>query len=203
MLLSSVPDQFSDEIAKFCKLYKAKLHQSFNNAITHLIVYPETESGGVIRAKRTVKYLQGMINGIWILSYTWVVHCNGYEGLVKEGDYEINADCFGAFHTARQSRLNGGMRQLLDGYTLFVDDSEQNKSTISKKDLESIIRQSGGTLSEQLGSAKCQQQQQKQSGWFYLVIAQDARAFEDYAKSVRKRFKGNVIHHKWVLDSIS
>ena len=69
ILTTSFPLDMMDEIEKFCKIFKAKQYKVFSDHITHMVFYPAEESGNKIETKRTVKYLMGVINGIWIVSY--------------------------------------------------------------------------------------------------------------------------------------
>jgi len=39
-----------------------------------VIIYPEEENSQVVKARRTPKYLMGLVNGAWIISYSWIIH---------------------------------------------------------------------------------------------------------------------------------
>lgn len=69
MITSNLSKNLMDDVDKFCKLYKGRNYKEFCDNITHIIVYPNQDRGNVIQAKRTLKYLHGLIQGCWIVSY--------------------------------------------------------------------------------------------------------------------------------------
>ena len=69
MVTTNLPVNLTDDIEKFCKLYKSRQYKEFSDHITHVIVYPQHDRDTVIQAKRTLKYLHGLIQGCWIVSY--------------------------------------------------------------------------------------------------------------------------------------
>jgi len=58
-----------DEIQKFCRIFRIKVYKEYKPQISHLIVYPLKDKEKTIQAKRTLKYIYALIDGIWVLSY--------------------------------------------------------------------------------------------------------------------------------------
>lgn len=69
IVTTALPHNLQDEVQKFCKKYKAKQYKDFNENITHMVIYPSIDNRNKIQAKRTVKYVLGVIKGIWIVSF--------------------------------------------------------------------------------------------------------------------------------------
>ena len=67
-----------EEIHKFSKLFRIKLYKEYKSDFSHLIVYPLKDKDSTIKAKRTLKYLYALIDGVWILSYRcfYILQCN-------------------------------------------------------------------------------------------------------------------------------
>ncbi len=73
LVTTSLPANLQDEVQKFCKKFKVRQYKDYNENCTHMVIYPSIDSRETIQAKRTVKYVLGVIKGIWIVSFK----CNG------------------------------------------------------------------------------------------------------------------------------
>ena len=69
IVTTTLPTNLQDEVQKFCKTYKAKQYKDWNENVTHMVIYPSIDNSGRIQAKRTVKYVLGIIKGVWIVSF--------------------------------------------------------------------------------------------------------------------------------------
>lgn len=195
LVTTALPHNLQDEVQKFCKKFKAKQYKDFNENITHMIIYPSIESKNVVQAKRTVKYVLGVIKGIWIVSFKWVINSILNEEVQNEDDYETTEDCYG-IGAPRFSRLNGGLHNLFKGFVFVLSEGDKHvKPAIPKNELSAIIDRAGGTvIKSSNGNVKN----------VLNIVLQGAE--EDPGsgnKSISSKRRGNLISHKWVLDSIS
>lgn len=77
IITSNLPSQLSEDAEKFCKMFKGKLYKEFSESITHVVVLPNSDRKGMKMAMRTLKYLNGLISGCWIVSY----QCNNAQDI--------------------------------------------------------------------------------------------------------------------------
>ena len=63
--LSSVE---SREVAMFANTYKATMESSWSPRVTHVVVRTDEDGG----TDRTLKYLQGVAGGCWVVSCDWI-----------------------------------------------------------------------------------------------------------------------------------
>jgi len=94
-------------------------------APTHLLMVTKTKDGKR-RCKRTLKYLQAVARGIWVVDVRWLQACVNQESHVSEGTYEVHADHFAP-------KLNGPSRarnstdkqrkQLFQNKRFFIENS--------------------------------------------------------------------------------
>lgn len=69
IITSNLPSGLSEDVDKFCRMFKGKVYKEFTDNITHVVVYQTQDRYGAKLAKRTLKYLNGLIQGCWIVSY--------------------------------------------------------------------------------------------------------------------------------------
>ena len=65
LISTGLPKELLEDVEKFARIFKGKVYKEFSENITHVIVYPNPAQ----RAKRTMKYLNGLIQGCWIVTY--------------------------------------------------------------------------------------------------------------------------------------
>jgi hypothetical protein len=63
-----------------------KLSSRFNNSTTHVVVHVDEK--GILN-QRTMKYLQALVAGIWIVSADWLVDCLSSSTILAEKPYEV------------------------------------------------------------------------------------------------------------------
>lgn len=62
-----------------------KFTDQYSPNLTHLVV--KVDENNI--SQRTVKYVQALANGKWIISYSWIAECANKNRHVKEEDYEV------------------------------------------------------------------------------------------------------------------
>ena len=67
--------------------FGAQMSKSFTNSTTHVVC--DLQHG---LARRTIKYLQGILAGKWIVSFQWIEASQKAGYWVEEGPYEVAGD---------------------------------------------------------------------------------------------------------------
>lgn len=89
LLSSSLSSIENSTIDQFVQLFQPRVTISnrFDNTVTHVIVH--IDDNGVLH-QRTMKYLQGIIAGTWILSSLWITDSLKQSRILSEKGYEVN-----------------------------------------------------------------------------------------------------------------
>ena len=82
---------FFGQIEQLSTLSGCENSPSFTPAVTHVVVPTSVDEP----AKRTIKFLQGVVSGKWIVSYAWVSACLAANEFVDEAAYEVRSDTSG------------------------------------------------------------------------------------------------------------
>ncbi|KAI3495486.1 hypothetical protein L1887_37827 [Cichorium endivia] len=80
-----------ETIVEFEKLSGVTILKTWDSKVTHVIA--SVDENGACR--RTLKYLMGIIEGKWILTFEWIKACLEVKKPVDEQRYEINLDVYG------------------------------------------------------------------------------------------------------------
>ncbi|KAI3709979.1 hypothetical protein L2E82_39751 [Cichorium intybus] len=80
-----------ETIVEFEKLSGVTILKTWDSRVTHVIA--SVDENGACR--RTLKYLMGIIEGKWILTFEWIKACLEVKKPVDEQRYEINLDVYG------------------------------------------------------------------------------------------------------------
>ncbi|KAL4449917.1 hypothetical protein ABPG74_015036 [Tetrahymena malaccensis] len=198
ILVSNMPEEFQHEVDKFCKLYKAKQFKDYHEQLTHLVVFPIDQKDDKIIAKRTLKYLSALVEGIWIVGFNWIIHSNGYNELKDEEEFEVYGDPYG-INTPRESRLRNGLTDLLENLIFYISEKQTKKDQqISKKELSQLIKLAGGNVIEN--------NKDEPEEYFHVLITSGQQNIDKNSiKSLKSSSNDGqiVVSHKWLLDSIS
>lgn len=60
--------------------------KEYNNQLTHLVVFPMEQKDNKIIAKRTLKYLTALVEGLWVVAF----NCNKLKRVKQIGDVFFN-----------------------------------------------------------------------------------------------------------------
>jgi hypothetical protein len=100
----NVVEKKLEELIKFfsSKGVSIQLEHQFNKDVTHILV--SMDENGVV-SQRTLKYMQGIAYGCWILSTNWIQGCLDAKELLLEEKYEVVANAKGPLpYASRRSR---------------------------------------------------------------------------------------------------
>ncbi|XP_066301591.1 BRCA1-associated RING domain protein 1-like [Branchiostoma lanceolatum] len=121
-----------------------KVVKTFDDQVTHLVAACDDTN----RCPRTIKYLQGVLTGKWIVSCKWVSACLEEQQHVPEGSYEVLGTLAKPDSTgAGRGRLNKEQQLpgLFDGCQFFLHGKFQ-PPTPPRKELVELIRAGGGAI---------------------------------------------------------
>ncbi|XP_065921182.1 uncharacterized protein [Magallana gigas] len=135
------------EICKFFRFFKevAKRHMKFSKTITHVVMI--TDSKNFI-CDRTMKYIQGIAHGCWVLSSEWLYKSLEAGFLLPEEKYVIRGDtvsgeeAIGPRNPMSASEAATGVLQAMSIYLHGFNE----RSKISREEVEDLIYCSGGQL---------------------------------------------------------
>ncbi|XP_072036784.1 BRCA1-associated RING domain protein 1-like [Amphiura filiformis] len=125
------------------KLLKGRVVNEFRPDITHLVAGCTAE--GV--CMRTIKYLQAILTGKWVVNFTWVMECLKKKHRVDERPHEIpgtTADPISRGpNRGRENTLNQ-LPGLFDGCNFFFYGTF--KPSPSKNELIDLVKSGGGAI---------------------------------------------------------
>ncbi|GAB6026798.1 BRCA1-associated RING domain protein 1 [Chamberlinius hualienensis] len=196
------------QFQKLEKVLNAQLVDTFNDEVTHLVA----SDNGQRTCSRTLKYLNGVLKGIWVVSTDWVDECLIKQRFVKENSFEIKGtyqfpDCNGPKkgreNVLKKPGLFNGCRFYF--YGKFVSPSPP------KADLMRLVEAAEGVVLNEMphkssdllnGSPFHMKRDSKLSGVTYFVIycenVTNLRKLQDFnSKSVR------ALPQTWLLDCLT
>jgi len=122
-------------LTKFVKKVKDTNFQSdFDENTTHVLVKPTEE-----KTPRTMKVLQGIANGLWILDISWLEESVKNGSWVKEDGHET--DYFPGASLARKAKA-AGKPLLFDGLKFYIN----RPKVAGQENLFSLLSSAGGKL---------------------------------------------------------
>ncbi|XP_063721849.1 breast cancer type 1 susceptibility protein homolog [Symsagittifera roscoffensis] len=114
LALESLSKEEKLTVNSVCQKLGGVCQKQVTDQTTHLVVkrVPDSDSGGIWMCKRTVKYLEAVSKGLWIVDFAWVKECAKLGRRAHEADFEIEGETmFGLSHRgparARQRRRTG------------------------------------------------------------------------------------------------
>ncbi len=143
-----IVSQFARNNSSICQLL-----DSFTPDVTHLVMAEENMKAPL----RSMKYFRAIANGIWILSPSWLAASLKTGFPVEEDAYEL-LGCHKEKleHAPRRSRTEhfSGKPPLFLGKIFTLSGSFGVGQCPKRRDLESLIIDSGGQLQESVGGRK-------------------------------------------------
>ena len=106
----------------------------YNDSVTHVIALEGEEQLAV----RSMKTMQAVINGSWLLPYRWVEACMSSGTVRREEAFELQGDQYSDDEGPRRSRMSklNSESKLLDGYSVYLFGAF---GTPSRSDLGSLL----------------------------------------------------------------
>ncbi|XP_077253825.1 breast cancer susceptibility1 [Tasmannia lanceolata] len=104
-------------VSEFTRLAGVPVSKTWSSGITHVIA--STDENGA--CKRTLKFLKGILDGLWILKIDWIKDCLLAMEPVDEEQYEIRVDIHGINGGPRLGRLRVMNKQpkLFTGFKFY------------------------------------------------------------------------------------
>eukprot|EP00744_Colponema_vietnamica_P026361 GILI01039080.1.p1 GENE.GILI01039080.1~~GILI01039080.1.p1 ORF type:complete len:375 (+),score=88.92 GILI01039080.1:136-1125(+) len=88
---SGLNDKQQESLARLARCLNARVVDSFDDNVTHVVV----PNKGRRCAKRTLKYLFGIVTGKWVIGFSWVKSSLKAKTALPEDDFEIEGDSNG------------------------------------------------------------------------------------------------------------
>ncbi|CAD8184604.1 unnamed protein product [Paramecium pentaurelia] len=184
---SNLSDEQKECIERFQKQFKIKSNSNINSKITHLISGPDNPNKPFI-ARRTLKYLEALVRGIWIVNIDWVIESLKCDTILSEEDFEIRGDEFPTL-TPKISRTRGGMYDFLRNYEFGIEVGNINKTIINQDYIETLISLCGGNIVSH---------KEKTQNTIIIKIVQDPQINHTRIECIPM-----IVNQKWLFDSIS
>ncbi|KYM97219.1 Breast cancer type 1 susceptibility protein like protein [Cyphomyrmex costatus] len=127
-------------VKEFAAKHNASYVNQFDHNVTHVIL---KTVGELNIAKSTLKYVQGIAHGKWLVSYRWIEDCNMQQKLLDEVPYEATTqtDLISSVAGPRNSRLRD--KDLFEGFTFLCIEPYDN---VSQNQYEDLLRATGATV---------------------------------------------------------
>lgn len=156
----------------------ALVHDDEAHTATHLVLGERGTKGAPGAPKRTLKVLQAILRGAWLLSDTWLLHSLEAGELLPEAPFETPA--FRGARAAREKREQGVAIEPLKGRTLAIVESDSE----AYERLRLLATAAGATVTSQTRAE--------------VWVGQPARA-----PSARSRGGAKLVAAEWLYDSVS
>ena len=163
----------------------------FSPSVTHIIT--ETDDSGRV-LQRTLKYAQGVLAGLWIVSFPWVLESMRRGSWAPEDPFAVAGDCFSGERGVR----GAGCRDLFGGKEVYFSDAVAEAMA---RELAAVVRFGGGAVLEELPGAE-ELTAEKIVHPSVVVVApstlDEKRGTELYLRCGRRP-----VSYKWIMDSVS
>ncbi len=152
IVCTSVSKENQSNCKELASLLGGRLAESFNaKSTTHLV---SSTSAGKITA-RTLKYMEALLTGKFIVSDDWVTACLASRQHLAEEEFEISGfreDGVDIHRRAREARAANKPR-LFHGYRFALHAAKNATELKQRSDATSVIRTGGGRVVEDQGVA--------------------------------------------------
>nr|XP_031844675.1 breast cancer type 1 susceptibility protein homolog [Nomia melanderi] len=175
-----------EQVKKFAILANADYQTQFDPSVTHVIVKEDKGNS----ASKTLKYLQGVAHGKWVVGYQWVIDSLKEARPINAENYEV-VDC-GTFEAGpRRSRLR--QKGLFEGFVFLCIGPY---SGVSVEQFQELLRATGGTVVDTVDATTTAKSRLK-----IIVIQADKYDYEIIGW--HKTTRGVPVVHDWVVECIS
>ncbi|CAL8465588.1 g5124 [Coccomyxa elongata] len=136
LLASGLEGPGREALRSFAAASGARLASSWQLGITHIICGLDNQK----RAKRTFKYMMGILHGAWIVGESWVTACAAAGCPVLEEPHEVVGDANGNLQGPILGRLQRPAK-LLHGTEVYLAGAHT-----SKEEVTALLRAAGARL---------------------------------------------------------
>jgi len=203
LLASTLQDINKESVKKFTDTFGADYADSFGPSITHLVVSADKDK---VMRHRTMKYMQAIMTGIWIVSADWLNDCLTQGHLLPENDYEIRrnikADVDDAPRRARKAVEKN--TKLFTKHCILLYGGFPNPGP-NKVDVTCLLRNGGATIFNCLRDMIAFV---RQHGNCTLVAIAAEQTYQekliDELEAHKKELRGiKMVTLAWVLDTVT
>jgi len=177
-----------------------KMTQEFDGKVTHLVGISD-DSGCF---QRTLKYCSAVLNGIWIMSFDWVLASLAAKNWVDETPFEIKGDnhCFGAPQKARKTLSQPGAQRLFEELSFHFSGTFVSPSP-SRENLEQLVKIGKAQVLPSLPAFPTSAEQFLKTSTQVIVVCDPQNMTPEMAANVQQRCSLLPVSYHWILDSIS
>jgi BRCA1-associated RING domain protein 1 len=174
-----------------------ELVNTFSSNVTHIVAIPNENNC----VKRTVKYIYGVLSGIWIVSYDWILESSSKGYWVDEISFEISGDTI-ALGSPKKGRLisRNQLDKLFKGYSFYF---YGEFSTLKKEEFFHIIKIGGGIVLSELPKLPQKTNEIFNDKNFIICDISLLPNIENFSKEIYFFSGRYLIDFNWILDSIS
>eukprot|EP00043_Microstomoeca_roanoka_P000290 m.27338 g.27338 ORF g.27338 m.27338 type:complete len:703 (+) comp10232_c0_seq1:10-2118(+) len=208
IVTTGLTDTLKSEAQRLCRLVGGSIQSHMSPDVTHIV----TTCNDKGQVKRTIKYLQGVLSGCWILDASWLYACKNASNWVAEEAYQIQADNV-AQGGARRAHASFERKEprLFDGCQFFfAKPTDVEPPGPNETDLKALVLLGGGKVlsREPLGTKDTQRvglppfhSSPTNTASTFVVTATEAER-EKYA-SHHHRDGVRCVVRTWIIDTIS
>ncbi|XP_077978849.1 uncharacterized protein LOC144434269 [Glandiceps talaboti] len=144
------------KLEQFAKLLNGRVVEEFDGSVTHVVTVCNDDG----QCPRTMKFLQGVLNGKWIISYEWVKTCIEKKKHEEEQYFEVTGTTIHPFTLGpRKARLNYDQQfpGLFNGCHFYFH-GNFSASAPTKAEFADLVKAGDGVvLTREPKSADCNQ----------------------------------------------
>lgn len=183
------------QVKAWTEKYGAIYSSDYNPSVTHVIAKTGDEPRLAVRSMKT---MQAIVNGNWLLSTCWIQACLRSGGYCKEEPFELEGDQYSDDEGPRRSRMShlNNESKLFDGYQFYLFGTFGSPS---KPELVSLLCSAGAKIIESIEGLS---QFQRLTHNNVLVVG-DPNECYDLEKDQGIIEKFTFIQTEWIYASIS
>jgi len=211
VVMSSLPSESKRmKLMNMIHTLKGSLGKQDCQGATHLVVQTSRDNKNVAKA-RTLKYVQAMSLGLWIVDPSWVRDSSHAGFWIDEADYEIAGDMRtidmgdGGPRKARLDRGKPGEKgNLLRNSSILFCGTFEGDAVPPLSSMHEFVTNCGGKMRKKMPNFKKDIQRLGEKNCFVICQDADDAAHDENFKLVsRGSLKVPVVDAQWLLNSIS
>lgn len=141
---TNIETVIKDDIATFCRFFKAKIHVNPSSSTTYCVTTTTEHDGVHLATKRTVKLLMAFSERIKLVSSNWITACVIQQRIVDDNEFLVRGLVLG--NKIIRFKETGINSQLLKSLKFWVE--EKDNDAITYRKLIKLIENCGGLIVE-------------------------------------------------------
>ncbi|KAJ7389986.1 BRCA1-associated RING domain protein 1 [Desmophyllum pertusum] len=144
LLATGLSSEQKVNLQKCARILNASIVNEFSLSVTHIVTSTNNKKGV---CPRTIKYLNGVLTGKWIVDYEWILKSLRHKAWVDEAPHEVKGTNDAAVETPKRARINSikQLPGLFDGCQFYFS-GEFCPPHPSKEDLIQMVKYGGGKI---------------------------------------------------------